>query len=94
MTAELRPDPAPPKRDVVTKVCAAAPPVASAVESVRPAAELAVQLANHPHANSRTQARDTMPQPHDSRDIARKVSPPAKADHVPAHVKRAASHSC
>ncbi len=153
VTAELRPELAPPKRDVVTKVRAAPPPAAS-VESERAAGELAVpvQLANHPHANARSEARDTMSQPRDSRDLAvpltadlrrlhinvsrlflkkleaaraalsharpgasaeeileagldlvlaqyakrkgivekpRNVSPPVKADHVPAHVKRA-----
>ncbi len=153
VTAELRPDPAPPKRDVVTKVCAA-PPAPATVESERAAGELVVpvQLANHPHANSPSEARVTMSQPHDRRDLAvpltadlrrlhvnvsrrflgkleaaraalsharpgataeeileagldlvlaqhakrkglvakpRKEPPPAKSDHVPAHVKRA-----
>jgi hypothetical protein len=71
VTAELRPDPAPPKRDVVTKVCAA-PPAAATVESERAAGKLAVpvQLANHPHANSPSEAHATMSQPHDSRDLA------------------------
>jgi hypothetical protein len=71
VTAELRPDPAPPKRDVVTKVCAA-PPAPATVESERAAGELAgaVQLANLPHANSRSEARVTMSQPHDRRDLA------------------------
>ncbi len=134
----------------MTKVSTA--PLAAAVESVRPAAELPVQLANLAHANSQVEARDTLPQPHHRREVAvpltrdlrrfhidvsrrflekleaaraalsharpgataeeileagldlvlaqqakrkgivdrpRKVSPPAKADHVPAHVKRA-----
>jgi hypothetical protein len=71
VTAELRPDPTPPKRDVVTKVCAA-PPAPATVESERAAGKLAVpvQLANHTHANSPSEARDTMSQPRNSRDLA------------------------
>ncbi len=152
VTAELRPDPAPPKRDVVTKVCVA-PRAPATADSERAAGQLAVvQLANLPHANSPSEARVTMSQPPDSRDLAvpltadlrrfhinvsrrflekleaaraalsharpgataeeileaglnlvlaqhakrkglvekpRKVAPPAKPDHVPAHVRRA-----
>ncbi len=153
VTAELRPDPTPPERDVVTKVCAA--PVAAITERAA-AGELArsVQLENLPGANSESEPRVLMshPQPHASRDLAvpltadlrrfhvnvsrrflekldearaalshsspnatneeilergldlvlaqhakrkgvvekpRKEAPPAKPDHLPAHVKRA-----
>ena len=153
VTAELRPDLAPPRREVVTKLCAAPAAVAS-VEAERAADRVAAPglLANLPHANSPSEARVTMSQPQHRRDIAvpltadlrrfhltvsrrflekldaaqaalshshpgasaeeileagldlvlaqqakrkglvekpRKVAPPAKADHIPAHVKRA-----
>ena len=152
VTAELRPDPTPPKRDVVTKVCAA--PVAAPSESRVAAGELTppVHLANLPDANSGSEPRVLMSHPRENRDVAvpltadlrrfhvsvsrrfmekleaahaalshsrpnatneeileagldlvlaqqakrkgivekpRKEPPPAKSDHVPAHVKRA-----
>ncbi len=152
VTAELRPDPAPPKRDVVTKVCAA--PVAAPSEPRVAAGELRppVHPANLPDANSGTEPRVLMSHPRENHDVAvpltadlrrfhvnvsrrfmekleaahaalshsrpnatneeileagldlvlaqqakrkgvvdkpRKEAPPAKPDHLPAHVKRA-----
>ncbi len=83
VTAELRPDPKPPKRDVVTKVCAA-PPAAATPESERAAAELAVavQLANLPHANSPSEARVTMSQPPDSRALAVPLTADLRRFHI------------
>ena len=152
VTAELRPDPAPPKRDVVTKVCAAPVAAASAPRVAAGELERSVQLENLPDANSGSERRVMMSQPRESRDLAvpltadlrrfhvnvsrrflekleaahaalshsrpnatneetleagldlvlaqqakrkgmvekpRKESPPAKPDHLPAHVKRA-----
>ncbi len=148
VTAELRPDPAPPKRDVVTKVCAAPAPTATELR-LPPSSGF---LENLPDANCAFETRVLMPQPRESRDVAvpltadirrfhvsvsprflkkleaaraalshsrpkatneeileagldlvlarqakrkgvvenpRKAPPPAKPDHLPAHVKRA-----
>ena len=148
VTAELRPDPAPPKRDVVTKVCTAPAPTATELR-LPPSSGF---LENLPDANCAFETRVLMPQPRESRDVAvpltadirrfhvsvsprflkkleearaalshsrpnatneeileagldlvlaqhakrkgvvenpRKAPPPAKPDHLPAHVKRA-----
>jgi hypothetical protein len=68
VTAELRPDATPPRRDVVTKVSVAAlpPPALELQHSVPDVAP--VQLANLPDANSQPEARVTMSQPR--RDVA------------------------
>jgi hypothetical protein len=77
VAAELLPDPAPPRRDVVTKVSVASPPAAVVepapvpLEFVKP-----VQLANHADANSQSSARDSMSQPRQQRDVAVPLSPP------------------
>ena len=84
VTAELRPDLAPPKRDVVTKVCAA--PAAAVTELPAPAGPLApaVHLANLPDANSGTEPRVLMshPQPHASRDLAVPLTADLRRFHV------------
>jgi len=82
VTAELRPDPAPPKRDVVTKVCA--PPPSSATELCVSAAErsVAVQLANHPCANSGSEPRVMMSQSRVARDVAVPLTADLRRFHV------------
>ena len=82
VTAELRPDPAPPKRDVVTKVCAA--PVAAPSEPRVTAGELvrSVHLENLPDANSGSEPRVMMSQQRESRDVAVPLTADLRRFHV------------
>jgi len=80
--AELRPDPAPPKRDVVTKVSAS--PVMVATELRVTAGERAgsVQLENLPDANPGSEPRVLMSQPRESRDVAVPLTADLRRFHV------------
>jgi len=82
VTAELRPDPAPPKRDVVTKVCAAR--AAAATEPRVAAGELArsVQLENLLDANFGSEPRVMMSQQRESRDVAVPLTADLRRFHV------------
>jgi hypothetical protein len=77
--AELRPDPAPPKRDVVTAVPLVLPAEATA-EPTRTRA--AVQLANLPDANSPPAERVMMSRPDDRRDVAVPLTADLRRLHV------------
>ena len=81
--AELRPDPAPPRRSVVTKVCAA-PAATDARSAVPGEPEAAVQLANLLDANSPSEPRVMMPQPQprESRDLAVPLTADLRRFHV------------
>jgi hypothetical protein len=79
ITAELRPDPAPPKRDVVTTVSFALPAVAT-VEL--PSTAAPVQLANLPDANSEPAERVTMSRPNDRPDAAVPLTATLRRLHV------------
>jgi hypothetical protein len=83
VTAELRPDPAPPKRDVVTKVSAALP-TRAAVEPDGGAANLPmpVQLANLPDANSRSESRVMSSQSDEQRDVVVPLTAELRRLHV------------
>ncbi len=82
VTAELRPDPAPPKRDVVTKACS--PPAAAATELRVAAGDRAgaVQLENLPDANSGSEPRVMMSQPRESRDVVVPLTADLRRFHV------------
>ena len=81
VTAELRPDPAPPKRDVVTKVCAA--PAPAATERRLPAAcSGSGFLENLPDANSGSEPRVLMSHPRESRDVAVPLTADLRRFHV------------
>jgi len=78
VTAELLPDPAPPKRDVVTKVGAApSEPRVAAGELAPP-----VHLANLPDANSDSEPRVMMSQQRESRDVAVPITADLRRFHV------------
>ena len=83
VTAELRPDPAPPKRDVVTKVCAAPAPVATELRLPAVCSGSGF-LENLPDANSGSEPRVLMsqPRPHESRDVAVPLSADLRRFHV------------
>ena len=78
--AELLPDPAPPRRDVVTKVCAE--PASN--QSTAAACELgsAVHLANLPDANSGSEPRVLMSQPREPRDVVVPLTADLRRFHV------------
>jgi len=79
VTAELRPDPAPPKRDVVTKVCAA--PAPAATELRLPAVcSGSGFLENLPDANSGSEPRVLMSQPQSQPRESRDLAVPLTAD--------------
>ncbi len=82
VTAELRPDPKPPKRDVVTKICAA--PVAAPSEPRIAAGELerSVHLENLLDANSGSGPRVMMSQPRESRDVVEPLTAELRRLHV------------
>jgi len=82
VTAELRPDPAPPKRDIVTKVCAAAAAVPAASTVAARELALPVQLANLPDANSGSEPRVMMSQPRERRDVAVPLTADLRRFHV------------
>jgi hypothetical protein len=79
IAAELRPDPAPAKRDVVTAVSLALPSASNA-EPVKTA--MPVQLANLPHANSPTAERVLMSRPDDRPDVTVPLTADLRRLHV------------
>jgi len=76
VTAELRPDAAPPKRDVVTKACAAPAPAAT---ELPPSSGF---LENLPDANSGCESRVLMSQPRERRDVAVPLTAEVRRFHV------------
>ena len=82
VTAELRPDLAPPKRDVVTKVCAAPAAAPTGLRAAACELGVAVHLANLPDANSGSEPRVLMSQPRESRDVAVPLTADLRRFHV------------
>ncbi len=92
VTAELRPDPAPPKRDVLTKVRAAAgvtsaseahpQPSVAHVPGLDRSVAAAVQLENLLDANSGCGPRVMMSQPRESRDVVEPLTAELRRLHV------------
>ncbi len=81
VTAELRPDPTPPKRDVVTMVCAAPAPAATELR-VPAACSGSGFLENLPDANSGSEPRVLMSQQRESRDVAVPLTADLRRFHV------------
>ena len=81
VTAELRPDPAPPKRDVVTKVCAAPRPAVTEPR-LPDACSGSGFLENLPDANSGSEPRVMMSQQRESRDVAVPLTADLRRFHV------------